>query len=155
MWTALKHWILGKPPVEMEHEVFGHMLFLEGEQGGPEGYWECELPYANREGVLSVLVNAPLFGPDPRHVAFYQQVISNPDALFLRCWPVFEPDFEQWAGKPFSGNWQDDFELLSIEIPTEGDESNEWTVGYFVAAANHYFTARFINGKPEFNEIDG
>ena len=66
-----------------------------------------------------------------------------------------EPDFQQWTGKPFSGNWRDDFELMSIEIPREADENNEWTVGYYIDAANHYFTARFISGKPKYNEIDG
>ena len=69
--------------------------------------------------------------------------------------PVFESDFQQWTGKPFSGKWTDDFELMSIEIPREADETNEWTVGYYVDAAKHYFTARFIDGKPTYNEIDG
>jgi len=49
----------------------------------------------------------------------------------------------------------DDFQLMSIEIPRDGDANNEWTAGYYVDKANHYFTARFIDGEPGYNEIDG
>jgi hypothetical protein len=88
-------------------------------------------------------------------VDFYKRCVSDLDTLFDKCWPIFEPDFQEWAGKTFSGKWRDDFKLMSIEIPREADENNEWTVGYYVDAANHYFTARFISGKPKYNEIDG
>jgi hypothetical protein len=33
--------------------------------------------------------------------------------------------------------------------------ANEWTVSWFVDAANHYFTARFVDGAPRHCEIDG
>ncbi len=104
---------------------------------------------------LTVLINAPREGPTEKHVGFYKNAISDLDALFNKCWPIFEPDFKQWTNKDFSGNWKDDFELMSIEIPRDAAENNEWTVSYFVDASNHYFTARFINGEPKYNEIDG
>ncbi|WP_432472998.1 hypothetical protein [Amphritea sp. HPY] len=144
----------------MEHGYFGTMLFMaddgSGDEGsGDDGYWEAELSIAAAKEPLTILINAPGSGPDAAQVAFCQQVLADPDALFDKCWPIFEPDFEQWTGTVFSGNWQDDFELMSIEIPRHADTSEEWAVGYYVDAANHYFTARFIDGKPCYNEIDG
>ena len=155
MLQKLKEFIFGKPPIEIEHEFFGKMFFMGSDIPADNDYWESELTIDGVHFTLTILVNAPKEGPDEKHVSFYQNVTSDLGALFDRCWPIFEPDFKQWTNKEFSGNWKDDFELMSIEIPMDADENNEWTVGYYVDAANHYFTARFIDGKPKFNEIDG
>lgn len=155
MWQKLKEMILGEPPVEMEHEYFGKILFMGGEEPADDDYWEAEAQIKEAKEPLTILINAPLSGPTKDHVEFYKNAVSDLDALFSKCWPIFEPDFQQWTDKQFSGNWKDDFELMSIEIPRGADEMNEWTVGYYVEAAKHYFTARFIDGSPTYNEIDG
>lgn len=155
MLRKLKEFILRKPPIEMNHEYFGRILFMRGDKLKTDEYWEAELEIKRTKEPITVLINAGKEGPDSKHVAFFKKCVSDLDTLFDKCWPIFEPDFQQWTGKPFSGNWRDDFELMSIEIPREADENNEWTVGYFIDAANHYFTARFISGKPKYNEIDG
>ncbi|RBP53587.1 hypothetical protein [Arenicella xantha] len=155
MWKKLKEIILGKPSIEMEHEYFGKILFMGGDKPADDDYWEAEASIKEAKEPLTILINAPLSGPTEAHVAFYKNAVSDFEALFGKCWPIFEPDFQQWANKQFSGNWKDDFELMSIEIPRDADERNEWTVGYYVDAAKHYFTARFIDGKPTYNEIDG
>jgi len=155
MLRKLKKIIFGKPPIEMNHEFFGKILFMGGDKLKEDDYWEAELVIKGAKEPITVLINTGKEGPDSKHVAFFKKCVLDLDRLFDKCWPVFEPDFRQWTGKPFSGKWRDDFELMSIEIPREADENNEWTVGYYVDAANHYFTARFINGKPKYNEIDG
>lgn len=155
MWQKLKKMILGKPSIEMEHDFFGKILFMGGDEPAEDDYWESELPIREAKEPLTVIINAPVSGPTERHVDFLENAVSDLDALFQKCWPIFEPDFQQWTDKEFNGNWKEDFELLSIEIPKNADENNEWTVGYYVDAANHYFTARFIDGEPKFNEIDG
>ena len=139
----------------MDHGFFGKILFMGGEAPADNDYWESELKIMEAKEPLTVLINAPKEGPTEKHLAFYENAISDLDVLFNKCWPIFEPDFKQWTNKDFSGNWKDDFELMSIEIPRDADQNNEWTVSYFVDASNHYFTARFINGEPKFNEIDG
>ncbi len=155
MWQKFKEYIFGKPPIEKYHELFGKMLFMGGHEPSEGDYWESEIAIEETKEPLSVLINAPISGSSSSHVNFYQDAVSDLDELFNRCWPIFEPDFEQWTHKKFTGNWKDDFEIMSIEIPKNADVNNEWTVCYYVDAANHYFTARFINGKPKFNEIEG
>ena len=44
---------------------------------------------------------------------------------------------------------------MSIEIPKDANPNNNWSVGYYVDDASHYFTAQFENGLPKYNEIDG
>jgi hypothetical protein len=155
MLRKLKEFIFGRPPTEMNHEFFGKILFMGVDKLKEDGYWEGELEIKGIKEPITVLINAGKEGPDSKYVAFFKKCVSDLDTLFDKCWPIFEPDFQQWTGKPFSGNWRDDFELMSIEIPREANENNEWTVGYYIDAANHYFTARFISGKPKYNEIDG
>ena len=155
MLRKLKEFIFGRPPIEINHEFFGKILFMGGDKLKEDDYWEAELEIKGTKEPITVLINAGKEGPDSKHVAFFKKCVSDLDTLFDKCWPIFEPDFQQWTGKPFSGNWRDDFDLMSIEIPREADENNEWTVGYYIDAANHYFTARFINGRPKYNEIDG
>ncbi len=155
MWQKLKEMIIGKQPIEMEHDFFGRILFMGGDEPADDDYWESELSIKEAKEPLTIIINAPVSGPTKHHVDFLENAVSDLDALFKKCWPIFKPDFQQWTNKELNENWKDDFELLSIEIPKNADENNEWTVGYFVEAANHYFTARFIDGEPRYNEIDG
>lgn len=155
MLQKLKEFVLGKPPIEMEHEFFGNILFMGGAEPGDDDYWEAQAVIKETKEPLSVLIHAPLSGPTAAHIEFYNDLTSDLDALFNQCWPLFEADFLQWTNKEFSGHWRDDFELMSIEIPRNAVKNNEWTVSYYVDAANHYFTARFINGIPKYNEVDG
>jgi hypothetical protein len=155
MLKKLKELILCSPPIEMDHHFFGKILYMGGGIPKETGYWEAEMVIEGSKEPVAVLINAPKEGPGDKHVNFYKKYVNDLDALFKKCWPIFEPDFQQWTNKTFSGQWRDDFEFMSIEIPREADETNEWTVGYFVEAANHYFTVRFIDGKPRYNEVDG
>ena len=155
MLRKLKEVLFGKPPIEMTHEFFGKIVFMGGDIPEEGDYWEAELEIKEAKEPITVLVNAGQEGPTSKHVAFYKKCVSDLDALFDKCWPIFEPDFQPWTGKPFSGKWKDDFELMSIEIPRKADENNEWSVGYYLNTANHYFTARFISGQAKYNEIDG
>jgi hypothetical protein len=155
MIGKLKKILIGKPPVKMNHEFFGKISFVGGDIPDEDDYWEAELEIKEMKKPITVLIKTGKEGPTSKHVAFYKKCVSDLDTLFDKCWPIFEPDFQQWSGKPFSGKWRDDFELMSIEIPKEADENNEWTACYYVEAANHYFTACFIDGKPKYNEIDG
>jgi len=155
MLNKLKQFLFGKPPIQKQHDFFGKILFMGGDIPKDDDYWEAELEIKGSREPITILINAPIDGPDSRHVSFYEGCVADLDALFERCWPVFEPDFQEWTGNKFSGKWRDAFELMSIEIPREGDVTNEWTVGYYVDSANHYFTARFIDGTPKYNEIDG
>ncbi|GHA28974.1 hypothetical protein [Oceanisphaera arctica] len=148
MLSKLKERLFGKPPIERHHEFFGRIVFMGGDKAEPNDYWESEQP-------VSVLINAGLAGPGSPQVEFYRGCIADLDELFRQCWPIFEPDFELWTGKAFTGKWRDDFELMSIELPVDGDVSNDWSVCYFVDAANHYFTASFKRGLPRYNTIDG
>ena len=114
--------IIGKPPIVMEHDFFGKMLFMSGEEPADDDYWEAELSIKEAKGPITVLINAPISGPTEEHVSFYKNSVSDLDALFNKCWPIFEPDFRQWTEKEFSGDWKDDFELMSIEIPRNADK---------------------------------
>ena len=145
----------GVAPVERNHDFFGKILFMGGDTPKDDDYWEAELRVSEAKEPISVLINAGLEGPSVNHVEFYKRCVSDLDSLFEKCWPVFEPDFEQWAGKTLGGDWSEDFDLMSIEIPRDGNERNEWTVGYYVDLANHYFAARFVDGEAKHNEIDG
>ncbi len=139
----------------MNHDFFGKILFMGGETPEEDDYWECELKIEGYSKPICVLITAGIDGPSQKHVDFFKEIISNLDNLFKRCWPIFEPDFEEWTRKTFCGNWKDDFELDGLQIPKDGNINNEWDVCYFVNAAGHYFTAYFKNGNPIYNEIDG
>lgn len=155
MLKKLRELFFGKPPLEMHHDFFGKIIFMGNDIPADNDYWESEIEIKDAKEPLTVLINAPREGPVDVHGRFYEQAVADLDLLFEKCWRVFKPDFKQWTNKEFSGNWKDDFELMSIEIPRNGDENNEWTVTYYVDAANHYFTARFIDGVARYNEIDG
>lgn len=155
MFNKLKKLIFGTPPLEKQHEYFGGILFMGNDIPAADDYWENGQELSGVREPITVLITAGIEGPSIEQVNFYKKCISDLDRLFEKCWPIFEPDFEQWTGKKFNGNWSDDFELMSIEIPKDANPSNNWSVGYYVDAANHYFTAQFKNGLPRYNEIDG
>jgi len=155
LFKKLKELIFGTPPIEREHEYFGKILFMGGKVSEPDDYWENEQKLSGVKEQISVLITAGIEGPSIEQVEFYKECIEDLDQLFKKCWPIFEPGFEQWTRKKFSGNWKEYFELMSIGIPKDANLKNNWSIGYFVDKANHYFTAQFENGIPKYNEIDG
>ncbi|UCD89059.1 MAG: hypothetical protein JSW04_11525 [Desulfobacterales bacterium] len=155
MLKKLKEKIFGKTPTTMDHEFFGKIVFMGGNIPDENDYWECEIELEKGKDPIGILITAGIEGPSFKQVEFCKDIISNLDKLFDKCWPIFEPDFEEWTGKTFSGNWRDDFKLMDISIPKDANIKNKWSVCYFVDAANHYFTANFENGSPKLNIIDG
>jgi hypothetical protein len=49
----------------------------------------------------------------------------------------------------------DKFSLVGLGLPAGGDEASPWDVCYFVAAAGHYFTAFFEDGRAASLTVDG
>jgi len=43
MLKKLKAFIFGKPPIEMDHEFIGRILFMGGDIPKEDDYWEAEL----------------------------------------------------------------------------------------------------------------
>ena len=133
----------------LDHPYFGRLTFMAGE------YWEGELDVPGVPERVGLVVPAPATGPTEEQVAFCRSLLTDLDALFARCRPLFEGDFEEWAQKPFPRDWRDEFSLTGLGLPAWGEETEPWDVGYFVDAANHYFTARFEDGKPSYLTVDG
>jgi len=133
----------------LDHPYFGRLTYMAGE------YWVGELPRAGLPERVGLVVPAPPTGPDEAQVMFCRGLLDDLDALFERCRPLFEPDFEEWAEEPFPTEWSEDFVLTGLGLPARGDEREPWDVGYFVEAANHYFTAHFEQGRPSYLTVDG
>ena len=133
----------------VEHPYFGKLRYMSGE------YWEAELEVADAKEKVGVTVPGPETGPVQAQVDFCRSVLADQDGLFERCRPVFEPDFEEWTGKPFPRSWRDDFALVGLDLPPGGLDTEPWSVCYFVDAANHYFTAYFDAGTASYSTIDG
>ena len=133
----------------LDHPYFGRLTFMPGD------YWEGELDVPGSPEPVGLVVPAPATGPDDAQADFCRALLADQDALFERCRPLFEGDFETWAEKPFPSAWRDDFALTGPGLPARGDEREPWDVGYFVDAANHYFTAHFEQGRPSYLTVDG
>jgi hypothetical protein len=134
---------------QLDHPYFGRLTFMTGE------YWEGELVVPGVPKRVGLVVPAPESGPTDEQEAFCRSLVGDLDALFERCRPLFEPDFEAWAERPFPSAWREDFSLVGLGLPARGDETEPWDVGYFVDAANHYFTAHFEGGRPSYLTVDG
>lgn len=153
--SKLQRLWFGGSAAEKHHEFFGKILFMGGVKPRADDYWENEQYVIELQKPITVLITAGLDGPDAAQITFYKQCTADLDQLFQKCWPIFEPDFQMWTKKKFSGKWQDDFELISLEIPLNGDADNPWSVCYFVEATNHYFSACFENNIAAYNLLDG
>jgi hypothetical protein len=141
--------LLGRRRPVLEHPYFGRITFMPG------GYWEGELAVSGVAEKVGLVLPAPESGPPDAQADFCRTLLADLDALFERCRPVFEPEFEDWAEKPFPHDWREDFELVSLGLPADGDELGDWDVGYFVDAAAHFFTAYFEQGRPSYLTVDG
>lgn len=119
------------------------------------GYWEGELVVPSLPEKVGLIVPAPATGPSLEQEEFCRTVLADLDGLFARCRPVFEGDFEQWTAKAFPSDWRNEFLLVGLELPENGDAARPWDVCYFVDAANHYFTAYFEAGRASYLTVDG
>ena len=125
------------------------MTFMRGE------YWEADLVVPGVKDKVGLVVPAGETGPSDAQALFCGALLSDLDGLFSRCRPVFEGDFEEWTERPFPGDWREEFALVGIGLPEDGEESKPWDVTYFVDSANHYFTAYFEEGRPSYLTVDG
>jgi hypothetical protein len=133
----------------LDHPYFGRLTFMPGD------YWEGELDVPDSPEPVGLVVPAPDTGPDDAQAALCRELLADQDALFERCRPLFEGDFETWTKRPFPTAWREEFVLTGLGLPARGDEREPWDVGYFVDAANHYFTAHFEQGRPSYLTVDG
>jgi hypothetical protein len=140
--------LFGRRPL-LDHPYFGRLTFMRGE------YWEGELEVPGSPEPVGLVVPAPAAGPDEAQAEFCRNLLADQDALFERCRPLVEDEFERWAEKPFPAAWRDEFTLTGLGLPARGDEREPWDVGYFVDAANHYFTAHAEQGRPSYLTVDG
>jgi hypothetical protein len=142
--------IFGRRKQELDHPYFGRLLFVP--RGG---YWEAELVVEGMPEKVGLVVPAGESGPAAAQAELCRGLLADLDGLFARCRPVFEGDFESWTGKAFPSEWRDEFSLVGLGLPAEGDMMRPWDVCYFVDAANHYFTAYFEGGTASYLTVDG
>jgi hypothetical protein len=141
--------LFGRKRPVVEHPYFGRMTHMPGE------YWEAELVLSGEPEKIGVTMPASEEGPSAAQVEFCRHLLGDLDALFARCRPVFEGDFETWTEVPFPDDWRPAFVLVGLGLPADGDESRPWDVTYFVEAASHYFTAYFEDGVASYLTVDG
>jgi hypothetical protein len=141
--------LFGRRRAVLDHPYFGRVMFMS------RSYWEGELSVPGQPEKVGLVIPAPESGPLEEQVEFCRGLLTDLDALFARCRPVFKGDFEVWTEKPFPVGWHEDFLLVGLGLPELGDETKPWDVCYFVDAANHYFTAYFEEGRPSYLSIDG
>jgi hypothetical protein len=140
--------LFGRKRPVLEHPYFGRLTFMRD-------YWEGELVVPGVPEKVGLVIPAPETGPSEAQSAFCRAALSDLDKLFRRCRPVFEGDFEEWTERAFPDDWRDEFSLVGLGLPEDGDDSRPWDVCYFVDSANHYFTAYFDGGKPCYLTVDG
>jgi hypothetical protein len=46
-------------------------------------------------------------------------------------------------------------DLEGLSIPNGGERSRDWEITYFVRPANHWFTARIVDGRAASAYVDG
>jgi hypothetical protein len=140
--------LFGRKRVVLEHPYFGPMRHMGD-------YWEAELIQPGEPEKIGLTVPGPESGPSEAQVELCRRLLGDLDALFARCRPVFEGDFETWAEMSFPDDWREAFVLVGLGLPEEGDETRPWDVTYFVDAASHYFTAYFENRRASYLTVDG
>ena len=141
--------LFGRRRPVLDHPFFGRLTFMPG------GYWEGDLVVPGLPERVGLVVPAPECGPSDEQTAWCRGVLADLDGLFARCRPVFDGAFEQWAQRAFPADWREEFSLVGLGVPADGDDAAAWDACYFVAAANHYFTAYFEDGRPAHLTVDG
>jgi hypothetical protein len=88
----------------IDDSYFGRMAFTQ-----PAGFWEGHIPFPNREGLLEVLVSAPLSGPTDKHRDLVRNLLSS-------------PQFFESARQTIAPNCDADWDLVVLDVQ-ETDQS--------------------------------
>jgi len=120
---------------------------------GEGGYWEAELP-AEPETFAVVIPAGKDESLDP-YAALCGKLLDDRMELLRRCKAAFEAEFTKWKQASPPPHWEEGCFLDCITLPAAADEANEWSVCYFIAAANRYFIATFRGGALAEVIIDG
>lgn len=141
---------------EIGHPYFEQLVYF-GHRDASKCYWEAELQVpGSKDHRISVTMNGTAQGPDPAAEAFCRAQLADLDGLFLRCRPVFEPEFASWARQPsFPSAWRTAFRLDGFTVPARGDEHAVWDATFSLESAGRYFTAFFESGVARRVQVDG
>lgn len=141
------------------HAEVGHPYFQQlvhfGHKDRARSYWEAELQLAGSNDRISVTMNGTPEGPELAEEMFCRAQLADLDGLFLRCRPVFEPEFASWATQPFPSAWRGVFKLDGFTVPAHGDAHAAWDATFLLESAGRYFTAFFESGTARSVQVDG
>ncbi|MCR6479830.1 hypothetical protein NU688_26990 [Variovorax sp. ZS18.2.2] len=141
---------------EVGHPYFEQLVYF-AHRDTSKCYWEAELQVPGSDDRrISVTMNGTAQGPDPAAEAFCRAQLADLDGLFLRCRPVFEPEFVSWATQqPFPSAWRTAFQLDGFTVPAHGDVRAAWDATFLFESAGRYFTAFFESGTARRVQVDG
>ncbi|MBN2144198.1 MAG: hypothetical protein JW774_06210 [Candidatus Aureabacteria bacterium] len=134
---------------DIDHPFFGKMLYAGG-------YWEVEeLTYGNYSNI-SVSVNAHENGLFEPHENFTKNILSNLDETIKKLKLKISEQFESFLQKPVPDNFFDEFALIGLSTPENGDINNGWDISFECKSdQDHTFTVYFENGVASEISVDG
>ncbi|WP_024955859.1 hypothetical protein [Sulfurospirillum arcachonense] len=134
---------------DVDHPFFGKMLYAEG-------YWEVSELTFNQYSNLGITVNASENDPFEPHENFTKSILSNLDETIQKLKPKISKEFESFLQKPVPDNFFDEFTLVGLSTPENGDTNNDWEISFDCKSdQNHMFTVYFENGVASEVSVDG
>lgn len=154
LWQFINRDLAGREEVlESTHFYFGKVIYFG--KKGQEGYWEAELPKPGSDDKFSIIIPAAKEASLDPYARLAAVLTADMDGLLAKCRHAFAAEWPHWCDGPFPAHWRESFELDGISLPAQADESNEWSICYFVKPANHYFTAVLMGSTVHEVIVDG
>jgi hypothetical protein len=151
--NLLKRWLLGEPPLQIEHPVLGKGSLIETDTGA---YWEFE-PMVDGKTLGLGVETTNEQEPTEAQLAFFHRYARDPDAAFAFASSSLTAEYERWMKQPFPAQWTTAFEFVGLTVPMDADPQHPWNLAFdcLTDPARHMFTCYVEHGKPSYVSVDG
>jgi len=143
---------LFKKPEKIQDEIFGEIrLFKSKKNSG----CEAESFFKPCNKVIGVIIDCDENPPTEKQKEFYISIQYNYEQIKNASIPILNKELIDWYKGQTIQNFDEEFELESIQIPIINATPINWSITYVVKKINHWATIDFSDFKPVNVLIDG
>ena len=145
---------LFKPRLKIQDEVFGEMKYYKSKDPA-HCFFEAEAYFKPLEKKIGFTIYAGETGPTKSQKNFYELFQQRYDQLKSSLIPLLNKQLVDWYAGRSIENFDQEFDLESIEIPGIDGQPVKWSICYAAKKINHWATIDFIDFEPQKVLIDG
>jgi hypothetical protein len=148
--------LFGKAQEKVTNEFWGEMTFTEGAGANKNGGFNCKKLFTPIGKQIDVYIDTNRNGLTDLQVDFYKLIEQRYVDIVKSVIPILEDEFGNWQEGFKIKNFEQEFPLLSMQLPDCTGRPVEWEIAFSsIHDDEHMFTVIMQDLTAKHVQIDG